>query len=53
MNFYQTPSAGNTYLMFSYSKRAELYWRVSARYRKSRLGMRNFTEEHPHVIENV
>ena len=27
MNFYQTPSAGNTYLMFSYSKRAELYWR--------------------------
>ena len=32
---------------------AQFYWRVSARYRKSRLGMRNFTEEHPHVIENV
>ena len=27
--------------------------KASARYRKSRLKMRNFTEEHLHVIENV
>ena len=32
---------------------AQFYWRVSARYRKNRLRMRNFTGEHPHVIENV
>ena len=32
---------------------AHFYWRVSARYRKNRLRMRNFTGEHPHVIENV
>ena len=32
---------------------AQFYWGVSARYRKNRLRMRNFTGEHPHVIKNV
>ena len=35
------------------SEDAHFYWRLSARYRKNRLRMRNFTGEHPHVIENV
>ena len=35
------------------NERAELYWRVSARYRKSRLKMQNFDGKHLHVIKNV
>ena len=35
------------------NKKAKLYWGVSARPRKCRLGMQNFNEKHPHVIENV
>ena len=35
------------------NKKAKLYWGVSARPRKCRLGMQNFNEKHPQVIKNV
>ena len=35
------------------NKKEKLYWGVSARPRKCRLGMQNFNEKHPQVIKNV